>query len=161
MPSGLTQTAYAKRVKISRGRVGQLIDDGLPVTADGKINPAIADRWIAEHVDRERRAAERRGRQAPVSAAVADVRRQKLSADARLAELELRRREGSLVAKSEVERFVFARAQMERDRWLGFIARTAPVLASELDVDLSKAFSFLDRVIRAQLLELSDTEVAP
>jgi putative DNA primase/helicase len=41
-----------------------------------------------------------RGLELP-DAAVADVRRQKLSADARLAELELRRREGELVSRED------------------------------------------------------------
>jgi hypothetical protein len=127
-----------------------------------RVNITKADAWMAENIDPARQEAARRGRADRVSGgSVASARQQKLETDVRLSQLKLGERDGSLVARSEVEAFVFARARMERDRWVSFVARTAPTLANELDCDPQRAFAVLDRLVREHLTELADAPTLP
>ena len=52
---------------------------------------------------------------------------------------------------------IFQRARQDRDAWLGWCSRVAPLLASETNADLKKLFVALDREVRAHLVELSNT----
>lgn len=153
----VTQTAFAKRVGLSKTRVSKLVREGLP-THGGRIDVAEADAWIAEHVDPVRKDADARGRKAGISGgSVAAARAAKLQADVKLSQLKLGERDGSLVERATVERFIFERARFERDQWIGWIARSAPELAAALDVDLQAAFAAMDRLVRAHLVELART----
>ena len=67
---------------------------------------------------------------APVRGEMSEARRQKMQADAGSAKLKLRERDGALISREVVERFVFERARAERDVWIGWIARTAPDLGA-------------------------------
>lgn len=69
--------------------------------------------------------------------------------------LEYLRRSGRLVDREAAERAIFARARLERDAWLAFVSRSAPVLAAELGADERRAFQVLDRLVREQLDELA------
>lgn len=150
----VTQAAYAKRVGLSQSRVAQLIREGLP-TNGSRIDPIAADRWVAEHSDPVRKAAAR-GKSGGVSGgSVAAARAAKLQADVRLSQLKLGERDGSLVERASVGKFIFERARFERDRWVGWIARSAPELAAALDCDPHATFSALDRVVRDHLVELA------
>jgi hypothetical protein len=134
----------------------------MPVAPDGRIDAASADAWLARNVDPERVEAERRGRETAQNgqlAATADIRRLKLTADVKLAQIEIGKRTGALIGRDVVEKFVFERGRAERDAWVSWIARTAPALAQELDVDPQKAFAFLDRAVREHLIELSEAKV--
>ena len=55
MPYSLSHTAFAKVAGISRGRVSQLVAEGLPVDQDGRIDPKAGLAWIATHIDPDRR----------------------------------------------------------------------------------------------------------
>jgi hypothetical protein len=154
------QAAYAKRVGLSQTRIAQLIRDGLP-TNGSRIDPVAADRWMAEHIDPLRKAAAR-GKSGGVSGgSVAAARAAKLQADVKLSQLKLGERDGSLVERASVEKFIFERARFERDRWVGWIARTAPTLAHDLDCDPQRAFAVLDRLVREHLAELADAPTLP
>ncbi len=155
MGDGVTKAIYARRAKLSHGRVSDLIAQGLPTLADGKIDPAAADAWLAENIDPARKDADKRGRSAKAGklATVAEARRKKIIFDLELSNLNLRERKGELVERAEVERFIFERAHFERDQWLGWIARTAPALAHELNCDPAAAFAALDRMVREHLAE--------
>jgi len=61
-----------------------------------------------------------------------------------------------LSGRAKVEAFIFERARDERARWTGWIARTAPTLAHELDCDPQKAFAAVDRLTREHLAELAE-----
>jgi hypothetical protein len=159
----LNFTDYAKRVNLSRPRVSQLVAKGLP-TVGGKIDPDTADKWIAANLDPERRERDRSWRggvvnePAPRRVETTEARRQKMQADAGLANLKLRERDGALISRDIVERFVFERARAERDVWIGWIARTAPALAHELQSDPQATFAALDRIVRENLLEISQAK---
>jgi hypothetical protein len=137
---------------------------GLPAV-DGKIDPGAADAWIEENIDHDRRERERERQAGNVPnenvttrVETTEARRQKMQADAGLAKLKLRERDGALIARDIVERVVFERARAERDVWIGWIARMAPALAHELQSDSQATFAALDRIVREHLLEISQAK---
>ena len=56
----LSQSAYGKHAGLSQQRIGQLVREGLPTT-EGKIDPAVADAWIARNLDPLKRTAAKEG----------------------------------------------------------------------------------------------------
>ncbi len=57
--------------------------------------------------------------------------------------------------RKEVERAATNRAREEREAWLTWPARTAPILAGEFEVDQAKLSRDLEREIRAHMEERS------
>lgn len=165
MANGLTQTAFAKAVGLTQGRVSQLVREGLPVGEDGRIDEAEGKAWIDANLDPDRRRRARpaapppepEAKPAGAQASVAALRSQKLFREAVLLDLEVKKRQGELIDRAEVERTVFARARMERDAWLGFTSRAVAALAAEAGVDPGRSFAILDRIVREHLSELAST----
>src|SRR5258707_9032039 len=77
--------------------------------------------------------------------------------EAQLRELEFRKRSGELVDRAAAERAIFERANIERDRWLGWIPRAASQIAAEAEIDPTKLFGTLDRLVRDHLTQLAAT----
>jgi hypothetical protein len=127
----VSQTAYAKHAQLSQQRISDLVMEGLPAR-NGRIDKEAADTWRL---------------------ATSGMKKQKLSADLRLADLKLREREGSLVQKGAAETFVFEEARKIRDQLIGWVAQSAPTLAHELEADPQKTFAALDRLVREFLSE--------
>ncbi|MDP2739390.1 MAG: hypothetical protein Q8O82_12015 [Pseudorhodobacter sp.] len=50
-----TKTAFAARVGLTKGRISQLMAEGLPVRADGQIDVAEGLAWIEDNLDPSRR----------------------------------------------------------------------------------------------------------
>ena len=50
-----TKTAFAARVGLTKGRISQLVAEGLPVRADGQIDVAVGLAWIEDNLDPSRR----------------------------------------------------------------------------------------------------------
>ena len=50
-----TKTAFAARVGLTKGRISQLVAEGLPVRADGRIDVAEGLAWIETNLDPARR----------------------------------------------------------------------------------------------------------
>jgi hypothetical protein len=141
MPKPVTPSAFGKLVGLSKGRISQLRAEGLPVI-DGMIDPDAGQAWLRDNLDPARREAGRRGRagrarparrgkrasgarKAPDGGGSADetklgtvarLRASKIGRETLLLDLELRRRNGALVDRAEVERVVFTRARAERDQ---------------------------------------------
>lgn len=143
-----TLSAFARRHGFTRQRAHALKGRGLPILADGRVNPQEADAWLEQNLDRDRRP----GRKAPAGSA----RDRKEAADAELKELELARRRGELVERAAVETAVFERARLERDGWLTWAAQAAPKLAAALGSHETETFTVLDRLVRERLQDLSD-----
>jgi hypothetical protein len=147
----LSKTEYSKHVKLSPGRITQLLAKGLPTVA-GKIDPDAADAWIEANIDHDRRERERErqaggviNEPAPVRVETNEARRQKMQADAGLAKFKLQERAGSLVPREAAEnckrrlfpillrglstvedlRFSALLRQIERSRGNGTIERNA------------------------------------
>ena len=160
MPSpALTQAEFAKAVGLSKGRISQLVPEGLPVRKDGKINLARGKRWIERNLDPQRREAAGKNGAKPNGklAGVAAARAKKLGLETALAELEFKRRSGEMIDRKTAEAAVFGRARFERDAWTGWAARTAQALAAGLHADPEKVFDLLDHMVRDHLRELADT----
>ncbi len=105
-PERVRKTAFAKLVKVSAGRVSQMITAELPVEADGRIDLTKGKAWIRENVSASRSAAQSSQADLPFAAqpdaAAERLRLLKEQADhAALKNAALRR---ELVPAAEVER---------------------------------------------------------
>ncbi|MFN4142772.1 hypothetical protein [Aestuariivirga sp.] len=158
MPS-LTQAAFAKEVGLSRGRIAQLVGEGLPVEPDGGIDLKKGKRWIADNLDPKRREAATGTAPEGKLGMVAAMRAQKLLRETKLIDMEVKRKEGSLLDRAEVEKAIFERARFERDAWIGWVSRAAAELAAETGADPQIIFAGLDRRVREQLYALSSQEL--
>ncbi|MGP9814426.1 DNA packaging protein [Rhodopseudomonas sp. NSM] len=58
-PREISKSGFAGLIGVSPGRVSQLIKDGLPVEASGKIDVARGKLWFQENVDQRRSDAQR------------------------------------------------------------------------------------------------------
>lgn len=153
MPTEIvTKAEFGRRISVSRNRVYQLVADGLPVTADGKVDVAKGKRWVAKHLDKHRRQARK-----PRLATTSETRSEKLNWESKLRELEFKKRSGELVDRSSTERTIFERANLERDKWLGWIPRAVAQLAAEAEADPTKLFPAMDRLVRDHLTQLAAT----
>jgi hypothetical protein len=90
-------------------------------------------------------------RHAADAAREGDARQRRLVALARKAEAEAGRLEGKLVPRDAVLRLVHRLAQEERDAILAWPARSAPVIAAGLGVDVHRLQAVLDRSLREHL----------
>ena len=52
--AGESQRQFAQRIGLSQGRVTQLVKEGLPLLANGRIDTEAAIRWLERNLDRER-----------------------------------------------------------------------------------------------------------
>ena len=159
MSNPLTLTQFAKEIGLTRGRISQLVPEGLPVRKDGKINLTRGKRWIERNLDPQRREAAGKNGTKPNGklAGVAAARAKKLELETALAELEFKRRSSEMIDRKAAEAAVFGRARFERDAWTGWAARSAQALAADLDADPEKVFELLDRMVRDHLRELAGT----
>ena len=114
----MTQAEFARALGLSKGRISQLVPEGLPVRKDGRINLARGKRWIDENLDPQRRAAA--GKSGGKLQSVANLRAGKLALENTLADMEIKRRRGELIEREVVEASIFGRARFERDAWIGF-----------------------------------------
>jgi len=152
-PSGgtVTKSAFAKILGVSPGRVSQMIGQGLPVEANGRIDVARGRCWYGDNID---------GRaKAPADlfqAAGPSAKEERDFHEARLRKLKADQMEGTLVDKAEVERTIFGRARADRDAWLAWTADAAAAIAAELRVDEAALLPVLSRLVRDHLTELSE-----
>jgi hypothetical protein len=148
----VSKAEFGRRIGLTRNRVYQLVADGLPVTDDNKIDVAKGKRWVARNLDEHRREARK-----PKVATTSETRSEKLTWESRLRELEFKKRSGELVDRASTERIIFERANLERNKWLGWIPRVVSQLAAEAEADPTKLFAVLDRLVRDHLTQLAAT----
>lgn len=155
LPAVETKAGFARRVNLSPQRITQLVERGMPVREDGKIDVAEASAWMDENIDPSRRGKGKiEGKGGPT---VADAKRVAMTIRARREQLALQRETGTLIEREKVERVLFERARGERDAWIGWASRIAAPLAAELGADAAATFAALDRLVREHLIELSET----
>ena len=149
------KSAFAARVGLTRGRISQLITEGLPVRPDGRIDVDAGLAWIEDNLDPARRG---KGG-APVvtgkTATLAEARRLHEIVKVQRARLAYERERGMLIEAAAAERTVFARAKAERDAHLAWAQRSAPVIAAKLGVETGPVFAVLDRLMREHLEHLA------
>jgi hypothetical protein len=148
----VTKAAFAGRVGLTRGRISQLIAQGLPVLPDGRIEVEAGLRWMEENLDPDRRG---KGGVAGATPSLAEARRLHEIVKVQRAKLALERERGDLVNRSAVKAAVFARAKAERDAHMAWVARVTPLLAAELGADPARTFAALDRLMREHLVDLA------
>jgi len=200
--AGESQRQFAGRVGLSQGRITQLVKEGLPLLANGRINVEAALQWLERNLDQVRSArakgvtvepspeptirpepmpdakpvapARPRISAPPVSQSVAppaqaaaaggvtmsEARRQHEIVRVANARLRFDKERGRLISKDEVKIFVFTRARKERNALLGWIMRTSPLMAADLQVDPTLMFSVLDRYVREHLTEVSKASLS-
>ena len=87
---------------------------------------------------------------------VEDLNRQILRNKLEASEIDLASKRGELLPRKEVERAATNTARQEREAWLTWPARTAPILAGEFEVDQAKLTAALEREVRVHMEELTD-----
>lgn len=75
--------------------------------------------------------------------------------------LDLAEKRGTLIDRESVERSAFDRARAERDAWLNWPARIAPMLAAELGINERTLYAALQRELRSELDSRSSQESLP
>ena len=152
-----TKTGFAARAGLTKGRISQLIAEGLPVRPDGRINVDAGLTWIENNLDPGRRNKGGAPSVTGKSATLAEARRLHEIVKVQRAKLAFEREQGTLIDAQAAERTVFARAKAERDAHIAWVQRSAPVVAAELGVEAGPVFAVLDRLMREHLEQLADT----
>jgi len=178
------KSELAKRLRVTKGRISQMISMGMPVRPDGKIDVSAALGWVEEHIDPSHKDAVAR-RQAnasdvrppvtsttssttfpPVSGTgLPDAGKILLSAKAKRALVELRRAEreerkesGELIEVEEVARVVEDLVLNARNKLLSLGFRLAPGLA--IETDAARCRQMIDDAVVETLREISEYRVA-
>jgi hypothetical protein len=157
--SSESKSDFATRVGLTKGRISQLITNGLPVRPDGQIDVAEGLAWIEANLDPSRR--NKGGAAASFSPSragttLADAKRLHEIVKVQRAKLAFEKEQGLLIDTAAATRTVFARARAERDAHMAWVQRSAPLLAAELGADPRATFAALDRMMREHLEHLAD-----
>ena len=147
-----TKAKFAEILGVSKGRVSQLIKDGLPVEASGRVDIEQGKAWYSENCSPSRRKA-----MPPRQTMTPKGELEMIKAER--AKLDLEREKGNLIDRFAAEQVIFERARGERDAWIGWASRASILIASELESDPGETFSILDRLVRDHLVELAETPV--
>jgi len=153
LPKTLSKRGFAQHLGLSEARISQLIDMGLPVEANGRIDRVKAKAWYDDNIDANRK------RAAPAPAVDDSARVKRLNAEAKTAELKAERLAGNLIDRQAFIDSVETRARAERDAWIGWVNRAAPELARQTGADMAKLVAILDRLVREQLNTLSSQSI--
>lgn len=152
-PRPVTKGAFAQALGLSPGRISQLIEAGLPVEPNGRIDLDRGRRWYEANTDPNRRRGVKADEPPRGRGARAELDRIRAEREA----LRLAEDRGQLVDRETVERQTFARARAERDAWLGWVSRAAAALAAETGAEPAALFAALDRLTREHIAALAET----
>jgi len=153
----VTKTAFAKIAGLTKGRISQLIEMGMPIRNDGKVDVNLGLAWIENNLDEARR---NKGGTTPMTSrgsTMAEARRLHEIFKVQRAKLAFEKEQGKLIDVADAERTVFARAKAERDAHIAWVQRSAPLMAAELGVETGTVFTVLDRLMREHLEHLAET----
>ena len=169
----LLKSEFAKRLHVSKARVSQMVQKGMPVTAEGKVDVAEALNWIESHIDLSHKDAVARRQSAPPAASAApaipapvpdrlptDPGRILLTAKAKRALVELRRAErlerlenDELVEAAEVRRAIDGLIANAKSKLLALGHRLGPRVA--IETDAGRCQILIDDVVSEALLDLT------
>ncbi len=151
----ISKTELARRLKISKPRVSQLVHAGMPVLPDGKVDAAVALDWIARRTDPSHNVGRgKRGPAGPVAApppvepaatttrfsgdagaVLLVARAKKAIADAKRAERLERFAAGELKEATELAQYATTFSWLVRDHVLAMADRLAPAVAALHDIE--------------------------
>ncbi len=161
-PPEVPKFRFAQIIHSSPATVSRYVKAGLPVEPNGRINVEKGWQWVRAKKDGEDLAGVGLdghrmlpSNAAQASAAPMTARGQRDVAEAKISELKAERLAGRLIDAKATLRAVEGRARFERDAWIGWVNRAAPVLASEAGADMATIVAILDREVRAHLAALS------
>jgi hypothetical protein len=171
--SVISKAELAAELKLSRGRITQLIGEGLPTRPDGRLNRGEAVRWYRQNFPK---GPLKTGPKPKVEGADASspstprargdnsesfmvARARKETALANMREIEAKRMSGEFVALADVQLRLQDLILAARKRLLSMGARLAPELA--VATDAAKCQSLIDGEVRDALTELSEYDPAP
>lgn len=152
MADTLSKRGFGELIGVSPGRVSQMINDGLPVESNGRIDITKGKAWVAANVDQNRRRSRVDG-----GGLFDGAKREREAAEARIAHFKAERLADRLIDRDETLRMIETRARFERDAWIGWVNRAAPELARLVKADVAIVVSTLDRLVREQLATLAAT----
>jgi len=147
-PKSVSKAQFATMVNLSKGRISQLVEQGLPVDQHGRVIIAEARCWMEDNLNPRRR--KHSGGQG--SASVKDRREQ---VELEKAEIELQRLKGDLIDRRTVERTIYGLSRAERDAWQTWPLRIAAEMAGELGVDEGLLLAVLRNKVRDELERLA------
>ena len=148
----VAKSKFAEILGISKGRVSQLIKDGLPVEGNGRIDVEAGKAWYDQNCSPSRRKALTDSQPTSSKAELEAIKVER-------AKLDLERERGNSINRFTAERVIFERARTERDAWIGWASRASVQIASELQTDPGDTFSLLDKMVRDHLADLADLPV--
>jgi len=139
----VSKAALARKLEVSRARVSQLIGQGLPVRADGKVDLELALEWISARVDRSvgRKPAPSTSTSESINQPgpadplriIALARARKLLADAKRSERRERAEAGEYVPRTQAVEYAAAFSLLTRDAVMTMADRLAGKLAATSD----------------------------
>jgi hypothetical protein len=179
----ILKSEFAKRLHVSKARVSQMVAQGMPVTADGKIDVPAALNWIEQHIDQSHKDSVARRQSVPAAVPDAhpapppatpsqagadrlpDPGRILLTAKAKRALVELRRAErmerketGELVETVEVQRAIENMIANAKSKLLSLGHRLGPRVA--IETDAAKCKDLIDGGVRDALADLVGYQAA-
>jgi hypothetical protein len=138
----VSKAELARRLNVSRARITQLCNDGMPVLADGKLELQAALDWISSHVDRSRDVGRVR-KPAPAQTvsstgpsmqdagrALLIARAKKALAEAKLTERRERNQARELIERTTVNEYIAMFSTLVRDHVLAQADRLAAMVAA-------------------------------
>ena len=153
--TNITKTAYARKRGITEGAVRDAAKKGIfTPEPDGKVNPVKADKEWDENTIRIKNKVLNTKKvttlvEVKTAGEVVKVKREQLL---------LKRLEGKLLDKKDVEDRVFRFIRIERDGWINWVGRVSSPIASKLKVDIHELQLVLEHYVREHLEEISKTK---
>lgn len=108
-PRSLSKGGFAKLIKVSAGRVSQMISAGMPVERDGKLDVARCKLWVAENINPTRAAAQAQG------ATLFGEERQQTSLTAERARLAKEQADAAEIKNAVLRRDLVVASEVERE----------------------------------------------
>ena len=157
-----SKASFARRVSLSRVRIGQLVKEGLPTDDGGAVRIDEALAWMKRRLDPTKRTAAK-----PITEALsqptdhddgptlteAKRRHELLKTERTALRLSIERQEAALW--TEINAALAGWAAAERDSWLGWCQRVVPDMSAELKVDGALVLTVLRRAVLEHLRELA------
>ena len=152
-PPEVPKIRFAQLIHCSPATVTRHVKAGLPVEPNGRIN--VEKGWARI---RAREDGEPGDQASPaIDLSPMSARGKRDVAEAEISRLKAEKMAGRLIDLKATLRAVEGRARFERDAWIGWVNRAAPLVASEAGADLALVVAILDREVRAQLGALAAT----
>ena len=129
---GLVKKAeYARMKGVSKVRIGRLVDDGVITLVNGKIDPELADKQIADAMPEGIGAKKKKssGKKSSFTEAKTSEKRIQVA----MLELNYQEKSGELVKAKDVEVAAFNEARKLRDNMLNIPDRISALVAAEPD----------------------------